>query len=415
MTTNPQLAKADLLLRQDRPAEAERLLRQHLAGDPDNLHLLALLAAAVAGQDRPAEAVQVIDRAIGLAPEVGYLYYIRGQVLLRSDRYAEAETALREAISLDTLEPDAYALLAQVLLVRKRYHDALAAADEALALDPEHLHGLNMRGAALVKLDRREESAGTIAGALREDPDNAYTHTNYGWSLLETGDHRAAADHFAQALRREPGSDYARGGMVEALKAKNPVYKLYLRYAFWMNKLTANYQWGVIVGFYVLYRLLRWSADTYPELAPYLTPLLVLLVALGVSTWVIGPIGDLLLRLDAHGRYLLTAEETRTANVVGGCLLLTLVGLTGYVFSGAPAFLVLAGYGFSMILPVGLYYTPARTRHLLRYYAVGLALLGGAGVVVAFVGATFNLFVVGYLLGLFLFQWVANYQVIRDY
>ena len=317
-------------------------------------------------------------------------------------------------MALEPHAPDPYALLAQIMLVRKCYADALYAADEALATDPEHVLALNLRSAALIKLGRREESATAISGALREDPDNPWTHANYVWGLLEAGDHRAAAEHFGLALRREPGLDLARAGMVEALKAKNPLYRLYLRYAFFMSRLTANYQWGVIIGFYVLFRIQRGVAASQPALAPVINPLLVFLAVVARSTWTLGPVGDLLLRLDPHGRYLLNKREIRIADAVGIGLLLGLGGLLARAVSGNDAFLVMAGYGVTMILPLGLFDAATRTRHLLRYYAGALGLIGLLAVALAFVDRPFNVFTVIYLLGMFLVQWVANYQVIQD-
>jgi tetratricopeptide (TPR) repeat protein len=414
MTQDPRLTKATILIKQQRYAEAERSLREVLSTDPTDVNCLALLAEVKLRQDDHAAAESIIDQAIGLAPDTAYLYYIKGGILLGAKRQREAEVVLREAIELDPLDADAYALLAQILLSRKQYAEALEQADLALALDAEHLHALNMRSSVLVKLDRKEDSYRTIEGALREDPENPYTHTNYGWGLLETGDHRKALEHFGMALRRDPTSDYARAGMAQAVKAKNPVYRLYLQYAFFMNRLTANYQWGVIIGVYVLYRLLVGVSANYPALSPFVTPVLAVLVLFALSTWVIGPIGDLLLRLDRHGRYLLDADEKLTAEIVGGCVLVFLAGGLGYFITGSGAFVVLAGYGFTMILPVGLLSTESKTKNLLRYYGIGLGILGAVAVVAAFLITPFNLFAVGYAMALFGFQWVANFQVIRS-
>ena len=407
------MARAQLLLRQDRPAAAERYLRELLTHDPGDIRVLALLAGAVEQQERVEEALDLINRAVGLRPDAGYLHFIRGRILLRARKTEEAEAAAREAIALHPNDADAHALLAQVLLFRKQFADALAAADEALAADPEHLAALNLRSTALVKLDRREESYATIQGALREDPHNAYTHANYGWGLLETGDYAKAKAHFAQSLRADPTDDYARSGMAEAVKARNPLYRLFLRYAFFMQNLTERYQWGVIIGIYVLYRLINGVARSNPALQPVLYPLLGILTVAALSTWVIEPIGNLFLRFDRHARYLLDEGEFRTANLAAGCLAATVTGLLGYLVSGLGGFLVLAGYGFTMLLPVGQAYARVKRPGLIRGYGIGLALVGLAAVGFAFVAEPFNLFTVIYLLGLFAFQWVANFQLVR--
>src|SRR5690606_2150752 len=113
---------------------------------------------------------------------------------------------------------------------------------------------------ALIKLDRSEESFETIEGALREDPNNAFTHANYGWGLLEKGNHTKAMEHFKEALSHSPNLDYAQAGMLEAIKATNPIYRLFLKYAFWMGNMAAKFQWGFIIAFYILFRVIRSTA-----------------------------------------------------------------------------------------------------------------------------------------------------------
>ena len=414
MLQDPRLAKADLLLRQDRPAEAERCLRELAATAPDDIRVLAMLAGAVESQGRADEAMDLVNRAVGLRPEIGYLHVIRGRLLLRSKRYEAAEEAARAAIACDPSDADAHVLLAQVQLFRKQFTAALAAADAALACDPEHLAALNLRSTALVKLDRREESYATIEGALREDPDNAYTHANYGWGLLETGDYDKAKEHFAQSLRADPTDDYARSGMAEAVKARNPLYRLFLKYAFFMQNLTDRYQWGVIIGIYVLYRIINGVARSNPELQPVLYPLLGVLTVVAISTWVIEPIGNLFLRFDRHARFLLDRDEHRTANLTTACLTAAALGVIGYLVTREPAWLVLAAFGFTMILPVGQVFAEVKNPWLMKAYAIALALVGGAGVFFAFWVAPFNLFTLIYLFALFVFQWVANFQLIRQ-
>lgn len=119
-----------------------------------------------------------------------------------------------------------------------------------MEIDAENLSALNARSTALNKLNRKEESFETIQDALREDPNDAYTHANYGWGLLEKGHHKEALDHFKEALANDPSFEYAQLGMLQAIKANNPIYRVFLKYSFWMSNLTAKYQWGVIIGFY---------------------------------------------------------------------------------------------------------------------------------------------------------------------
>ena len=64
--------------------------------------------------------------------------------------------------------------------------------------------------------------------SLAHDPENPYTHQARGFALLQQGDAKGALVHFQEALRRDPQSRGARAGLVEALKAQNPLYRVVL-------------------------------------------------------------------------------------------------------------------------------------------------------------------------------------------
>ncbi len=65
---------------------------------------------------------------------------------------------------------------------------------------------------------------------------------------MHQGDHKQALEHFREALRLKPDMEWARNGMVEALKARYFLYRLMLRYYLWMSRFTRRGQWGMIIG-----------------------------------------------------------------------------------------------------------------------------------------------------------------------
>ena len=121
--------------------------------------------------------------------------------------------------------------------------------------------------------------------------------------------HKKALEHFKEALTNDPTFKYAQAGMMQALKATNPIYRLFLKYSFWMNNLTAKYQWGVIIGFYLGFKALKTIARNNEALQPYLTPLIIALALVAFSTWVIAPISNLFLRFNKYGQLLLDKKE----------------------------------------------------------------------------------------------------------
>ncbi len=140
-------------------------------------------------------------------------------------------------------------------------------------------------------------------------------------------------EHFREALRINPGFEYARSGMAEALKARYWLYKLFLKYAFWIGNLTAKYQWAVIIGLYIAFRLLNTLAQSNEALRPYLTPVIILFALFAFSTWIITPVSNLFLRLNPFGKYLLDKNEIRSSNLVGGSFLVCVAGTITYALT----------------------------------------------------------------------------------
>lgn len=264
MTEDIRLSKVEILLQQNKYAEAEKVLKDLLAVTPNNIRLLFLLAEVHLQQEQYDTANNVIEHAIGLAPDAPHLFYAKSRIAWMQDHWQEAEKNILQAIALNPNHAGYFAFLSNMKLGRKQFSEALELANSALEIDAENLLALNTRSTALNKLNRKEEAFNTIEGALREDPNNAYTHSNYGWGLLEQGNHKKALEHFREALKNDPNFAHAQSGMLEALKAANPVYRLFLKYSFWMGNLTAKYQWGVIIGFYLAFRLLKNLSQSNP-------------------------------------------------------------------------------------------------------------------------------------------------------
>jgi hypothetical protein len=274
-------------------------------------------------------------------------------VLYARNHYPEAQAAIEEAIRLDSTDADYFSLLAGIHFNQKRWQPALTAAERGLEFDPEHIGCTNLRAMAMVKLGRRSEAGATIDAALARNPDNAFTHANQGWTLLEKGDPRKALEHFREALRLDPMNDWARHGIVEALKARNIIYAAMLKYFLFMSRLSTRAQWGIVLGGYFGNRLLGVLEDSNPTLAPWVMPLRMVYIAFAVLTWTAYPLFNLLLRLNRFGRLALTRKQTVESNWIGLFFFLALISLGGCIFVGfeSPWVMSLAVCGL-MLLPL---------------------------------------------------------------
>jgi Tfp pilus assembly protein PilF len=314
---NQHLQRALVLLEQSRYELAEKELRGALADDPHDAHTHALLALAMVNQKQYDEATQEAQHAIHLAPDEPFPHYVLAIVLRERQRLPEALAAINEALRLAPYDANYHGVQSAIFIRQEKWRDALAAAERGLEIDPEDDDCTNMKAIALVKLGRKADAHAAIEGALARSPDNATTHANQGWTYLDQGNPKQALEHFREALRLDPTSQWARAGMLEALKARYFFYRWLLAYFLWMAKLSSGARWGVIIGGYVGYRVLGSLADANPLLAPWITPLLVAYGIFAISTWIASPLMNLFLRLNRFGKHLLTREERITSNIVG--------------------------------------------------------------------------------------------------
>lgn len=411
-----QLAnRAEILLEQGRYKEAEEVLSELLHQNPNHPFVLSMCARAAIGLNQADKALELVETAIGIAPEIDYFFYLKANILVHLERFDDAENSLQEAINIDPSKAESHALWAAIKLVRKQYTTALEMANKALELDAENLQALNTRSTALLKLNRKEESYKTIADALQEDPNDADTHANVGWNLLEAGDHKKALEHFKESLSYDPNNRNAQVGMMNAIKAKYLVFRWFLKYAFWIQNLTAKYQWFVIIGVYVGFRMLRNLANNNEALQPFLNPLLMALTIIAFSTWIIKPVSNLFLRLNPYGKYLLNQQEKMSSNLVGFSAILFFTGLGMYAYSAADKWIALAAFGFAMMVPFSVMFSASKQKNALIIYAMTMFVVGIIALGNIFTTGSFdNVFVTIFLIGFIAFQWISNAIIIRE-
>ena len=325
-------------------------------------------------------ATEAARQAIGLRPDWDVGYATLAAVMAGRRRWPQAAEAIERAVGLDPFDADHRGVLAGVRLQQRRWADALAAADAGLAVDPQHLACVNARGQALVNLGRPNEAALTLGGALARDPHSATTHANQGWTLLHAGDHRAALDHFREALRIDPNQAWAKAGIVEALKARNVIYRVMLRYFLFMSRMSRQVQWGVLIGGYVGYRLLATASDDHPAVRPYVLPVMGAYVAFAVLTWLAGPAFNLMLRVDRFGRYALSRDQRWASNGFGLCLLLAAGLAVTWAVTRDERFGLAALLAGLLSIPVTSVFRlhAGWPRWTMAATAAGLAVVGGA-------------------------------------
>ena len=408
---NANLSRAHLLYEQGRyPMAADEAGRQ-LAQDPDDPLAHCLLALCLSKMEKHEEAIREAQAAVHLAPDFPNGYAVLGSVLDDVGRLREAEAAAREALRLDPDEADHYALLAGIRVQQRQWADALEQAEQGLSVDPDHTGCANLKGVALMNLGRQAEAGAAIQTNLAKDPENAATHANQGWALLHRGDHAGAMGHFKEALRLKPDMEWARQGILECLRARNPVYGLMLRYFLWMSRFSGKVQMGIILGAWVGYQGVNALESRYPSLAPFLLPLMIVYITFVYLGWTARPLFNLLLRLDPSGRLALTRDQVVASNWLGAMLLVALASLGGALETGRASLWFLAIASVALTVPLSATFgRPKEGRLWMALYTGALALVACLYTGICFLRGPLqahNLLTV-FIYGLVGFLWIAN-------
>lgn len=410
---NPlDLARAQLLYHQSRYDLAEKEVRRVLGEMPHDPGAHALLALCLAQQDKLDEAQAEAEQAVVLAPDWAYTHHCRSEVLEHRKRYADAEAAARQAIELEPLDPDYHARLAATLYYQQKWREALDAAMEGLSHDPEHVACNHLRTMALTKLGRQGDAVASVDSVLAREPNDAMAHTNKGWALLHQRKPREALDHFREALRLAPTFEYAQQGIVEALKARNPIYRWMLVYFLWMARLSNRARWAVIIGGYIGVKILNRIAREKPEFALWILPLILLYLVFVLLTWFAYPSFNLMLRFNKFGRYALSRDQRTASNWFAACLALLVCALVAGVVTEAPLAFLVAGFAVGMALPLVTIYQchVGWPRQAMTLFGLAMALVGSTAI--AFAALQLNgaeTFILLFVLGFIVTPWLANY------
>lgn len=370
--------RAQQLLRQGRWSEAAEQLRHALAEDPGDAHTLALLALCEANSERPREALAAAEAALAADADLAFAHVAHARALLADHRPTEAEAAAQRALALDPHDADHHALLASCLSTRREFAAALAICEAGLAIDAEHDGCNDLRGHCLTQLGRKDEAQDHLARHLARDPDDPDAHANLGFDLLHRNRPAEAAQHFAEALRLYPEHRFARAGLVEALKARNFIYRVVLGWALWLSRMQPLARWAVVLGGFLLFQLADRCGEIYPAWSPLLRPITWAYLAFAYCTWAANPLFELALMTDPRGRFALSPRQRASALACAVPLALCVFSVIAYAFTGTALLLLIAlqsVYVVPLLHNAVLTANPRHRRILLGAWAL-VALLG---------------------------------------
>ena len=165
------LVEADQLLREGDRARAEEVCNELLKREPENTHVLRMLARIASDDERLVVAEELLRRIIEQSPNEYLPYKELGRFLIEQSRFVEAIELFEKAVSLNSSIVDNYRLLGDALAVVGRCADALASYRHVLLLRPDEPHALAGQGHMLRIAGNRDEAVASYEKCTLVQPE----------------------------------------------------------------------------------------------------------------------------------------------------------------------------------------------------------------------------------------------------
>jgi tetratricopeptide (TPR) repeat protein len=380
MSLNNNLERGIKLFELKRYSEAIAYFKDSLSIDQDNLEAKYLLAQCYFLIDDFEKSKLIVKDIQSSYPNFENLYFLLSQINLHENDNELALSNINKAIEINPYNEDYFGQKSYCLINKKKFEEALILANEGLKINAKSNSCLNARAIALTKLNRKDETEETIKNLLNDDPENAYSQANVGWNLLEQNNRKKALIHFKEALKLDPNLEYAREGMLEAVKAKNYIYRLYLKYVFWIGNKSGKNQFAIIIAIYLIYRL---SIKTLSSIGlSYLAiPIIIIYMLVALGSWIMEPISNSILLFDNYGKYLLSKKDKLSGEILLGLLFVSIITIS-LSFILNDEYLILIGLTFlAIIIPctkaVSAFTKKSKAINLV--YAISMALVAFYG------------------------------------
>jgi tetratricopeptide (TPR) repeat protein len=201
-----------------RPEQAEQLVRQQLARNPQDVFAHILLSFALYQQNRLEEARQVAQQALALNPTASEAFYV---LFLVEDQAGQAPAragALREALRLQPFNPKYLAAQAQLHLLQNQPAAAQQVAARGLANNPAHAGCLIALAEALHEQQRWPDLAPVLQQLVAAHPTMPKAHQLLGREAMRRQHYAAAQAHFQEVLRLTPTDATALHGASQAIR-----------------------------------------------------------------------------------------------------------------------------------------------------------------------------------------------------
>jgi predicted Zn-dependent protease len=211
--------RAQALLKGGKAAEANKLLEDGVARQPDSREFVVGLADLYAEQKRTADAIRLLEQARKAFGDDDALTMRMANVYEAGGRLEDAEKELRRLMAEDPLNADAMNSLSYMLAEKGlRLAEAVDLAQRALKVEPENPAYLDTLAWALFKQGRAEEAAAPMSRAAAVLTGNSVIQDHHGDVLEKRGRLAEAIAAWQRALAGD-GEQIDRAAIEKKIKA----------------------------------------------------------------------------------------------------------------------------------------------------------------------------------------------------
>jgi Tfp pilus assembly protein PilF len=200
---------AQVLLRDGRPAEAEKAFRECLKDDPKNPEVLDGLGVAMLMQARYKDSIVPFDKAIALNPENGSIRNNRGVALMELGQYKAAQEDFAVAAASQNPDDRISAMINMGRLEQRagNYAAAEQQFSAAIAHDPKVYAGYVGRAAARESAGNLEGAAEDYLAAVKLEPGNPDANLRLGMVLVSMRKSDLGRRYLQRAVDLDPAGD----------------------------------------------------------------------------------------------------------------------------------------------------------------------------------------------------------------
>ena len=164
--------------------EAEKIYREVLRLDPDNVDAMRLLATVAAQTNQYGDAVVLLRRAVELKPAFIGAWNDLSVALQRREQFVEAVECSRQATRLGPMQPKSWLILGEALAKNGDRDEAIATYEQGLTIDDQHGPLLSALGNALKTVGRQKDAIAAWEKCIRHYP--AFAEVYYSLANLKT-------------------------------------------------------------------------------------------------------------------------------------------------------------------------------------------------------------------------------------